>query len=58
MSSATAENVAYRWFCFLTIDDPVFDQSTNSHFTEWTGREGFGDIFHRLNGELRGNNDN
>ena len=52
VESATAENVAYRWFCFLTIDDPVFDHSTNSHFTEWIGRESFGDIFHRLNEEL------
>ena len=46
------ENIAFRWFCFLTIDDPVFDHSTISYFIERTGREGFGEIFHGLNREL------
>ena len=42
----------FRWFCFLTIDDPVFDHSTISHFIERIGREGFAGIFHGLNQEL------
>ena len=52
LSSAIAENIAYRWFCFLTIDDPVFDHSTISYFSESIGREGFSAIFHGLNEEL------
>ena len=52
LSSAVAENLAYRWFRFLTIDDPVFDHSTISYFIERTGREGFSAIFQGLNDEL------
>ena len=52
LSSAIAENIAYRWFCFLTIDDPVFDHSSISYFIERVGREGFSGIFHGLNEEL------
>ena len=52
LSSAIAENIAYRWFCFLTIDDPVFDHSTISYFIERVGREGFSAIFQGLNEEL------
>ena len=52
MSSAIAENIAYRWFCFLTIDDPAFDHSIISYFIERIGREGFRDIFQGLNEEL------
>ena len=25
LCSAISENIAFRWFCFLTIDDKVFD---------------------------------
>ena len=52
LSSAIGENLAYRWFCFLTIDDPVFDHSTVSYFIERIGREGFSAIFQGLNEEL------
>ena len=52
LSSAIGENLAYRWFCFLTIDDPVFDHSTVSYFIERAGREGFAAIFRGLNEEL------
>ena len=52
LSSAIAENIAYRWFCFLTIDDPVFDHSTISYFIERIGRDGFAGIFQGLNEEL------
>ena len=52
LCSAISENLAYRWFCFLTIDDPVFDHSTISYFIERVGREGFAAIFRGLNEEL------
>ena len=49
---AISENIAFRWFCFLTIDDPVFDHSSISHFIDRIGREGFDAIFDGLNSEL------
>ena len=52
LCSAISESIVFRWFCFLTIDDPVFDHSTISHFIEHIGREGFAEIFHDLNQEL------
>ena len=52
LCSAISENIAFRWFCFLTIDDRVFDHSTISYFIERIGDEGFGKIFHRFNDEL------
>ena len=35
---AISENIVYRWFRYLTIDDPVFDHSTISYFID---RQGF-----------------
>ena len=52
LCSAISENIAYRWFCFLTIDDSVFDHSSISHFIDRIGRDGFGAIFDLLNDEL------
>ena len=52
LCSAISENLAYRWFCFLTIDDPVFDHSSITHFIDRIGREGFAAIFDGLNQEL------
>ena len=52
LCSAISENLAYRWFCFLTIDDPVFDHSSISYFINRIGREGFQAIFDGLNDEL------
>ena len=52
LCSAISENIAFRWFCFLSIDDRVFDHSTISHFIERIGDEGFGEIFDRFNEEL------
>ncbi len=52
LCSAISENIVFRWFCFLTIDDKVFDHSTISYFIERVGNEGFGGIFHRFNKEL------
>lgn len=49
---AISENLAFRWFLFLTIDDEVFDHSTITYFIERIGREGFKEIFERLNEEL------
>ena len=45
-------NIAYRWFCFLTVDDPVFDHSSITNFINRIGREGFEEIFAGLNEEL------
>jgi transposase len=49
---AISENIAFRWFCFLTIDDEVFDHSTISYFIERIGREGFKALFQGFNQEL------
>ena len=52
LCSTISGNIAYRWFCSLTIDDPVFDHSSISHFIDRIGRDGFGEIFDGLNDEL------
>ena len=52
LCSAISENICYRWFCFLTIDDPVFDHSTITHFINRIGRDGFSEVFDGLNREL------
>ena len=52
LCSAISENIAFRWSCFLSLDDRVFDHSTISYFIEGIGDGGFGKIFHRLNEEL------
>jgi len=49
---AISENIAFRWFCFLTIDDEVFDHSTITYFIERIGREGFKSLFASFNQEL------
>ena len=49
---AISENMAFRWFCFLTIDDEVFDHSTITYFIERIGREGFKSLFVNFNQEL------
>ena len=52
LCSAISENLAYRWFCFLTIDDPVFDHSSISRFIDRTDQGGFAAIFDGLNDKL------
>ena len=52
LCSAISENTPYRWFCFLTIDAPVFHHSSISHFIDRIGRDGFGAVFDGLNDEL------
>ena len=49
---AISENIAFRWFCFLTIDDEVFDHSTITYFIERIGCEGFRALFQGFNQEL------
>ena len=39
LCSAISENIAYRWFCFLTIDDPVVDHSAITYFVNRIGQE-------------------
>lgn len=52
LCGAITENIAFPWFCFLTLDDPVFDHSTISRFIDRIGRGGFAGIFQRFNAEL------
>ena len=52
MCSAISENFCRRWFCFLTIDDPLFDHSIITHFVNPIGRAGFSEVFYGLNAEL------
>ena len=47
-----SENTAFRCFWFLTIDDPVFDHSSITHFIDRMGREGFAEILDALNQAL------
>ena len=49
---AISENISFSWFCFLTIDDTVFDHSNITHFIGRIGREGFAAISEGLNREL------
>ncbi len=52
LCSAISENIVHRRFCFLTIDDPVFDHSTITYFINRIGRDGFSEVFDGLNQEL------
>ena len=52
LCSAISENLAYRWFCLLTIDDAALDHSSVSHCIDRIGRDGFGAVFDGLNDEL------
>ncbi len=52
LRSAISENPADRWFCFLTIYDPVFDHSSISHCIDRIGQDGFAAVFEGLNDEL------
>ena len=52
LCSDISENLAHRWFCFLTIDDQVFDHSSISHFIDQMGQEGFAAVFEGLNDKL------
>ena len=52
MRSDISENIACRWFCFLTIEDPMLDHSSISRFIDRIGRDGFAAIFKGLNDGL------
>ena len=47
-----SENIAFRWFLFMTIDDEVSRHSTITYFIERIGREGFKAVFAGFNQEL------
>lgn len=49
---AVSENIAFRWFCVMGIDEKVFNHSTISVFIERIGRDGFAEIFKRCNRQL------
>ena len=52
LCSAISENTVFRCFCFLTIDDPVFDHSSITHLIDRMGREGLAGILDGLNQDL------
>ena len=50
---AVSENITFRWFCFLTNDDEVFDHSTiTCYFVVRIGRQGFEALLHGFKQEL------
>ena len=49
LCSAISGNFTHRWFCFPTIDAPVFDHSIISRFIDRIGRDGFAAVFGGLN---------
>lgn len=46
------ENLAWRWFCHLALEDELFDHSTITVFIERIGPESFQALLARLNQEL------
>lgn len=47
-----AENLAWRWFCHLALEDEVFDHSTLTVFIERIGQDAFLELLDRLNQRL------
>ena len=47
-----SENLAWRWFCFMTLDDEVFDHSTLTKFMDRIGPDAFTAVLDRLNESL------
>lgn len=47
-----AENLAWRWFCHLTLEDPVFDHSTLTVFLERAGAATLTVVLDRVNEDL------
>lgn len=52
LSERIAENLAWRWFCHLALEDEVFDHSTITVFIERIGQAAFQELLARLNDEL------
>ena len=46
------ENLAWRYFCHLALEDEVFDHSTITVFIERIGQDDFQELLERLNEEL------
>ena len=46
------ENLAYRWFLFMTLEDEVFDHSTISYFISRIGEDTFRAILEHFNQRL------
>jgi transposase len=47
-----SENLAWRWFCHLALEDEVFDHSTITVFIERIGPSSFQELLARLNEHL------
>jgi transposase len=47
-----SENLAWRWFCHLTLEDAVFDHSTLSYFLSRVGAAGLQGVLEQLNAGL------
>jgi transposase len=45
-------NLAYRYFCHLPLDEPVFDHSTITRFLDRVGREAFETLCRSLTAQL------
>ncbi len=46
------ENLTYRWFLFMRLEDEVFDHSTISYFISRIGEDTFRDILKQFNQKL------
>lgn len=55
LCAAIHENISFRWFLFLGLEDEVFDHSTISVFLRRVGENGFRGLLRRLNEQLRRN---
>jgi len=53
LCAAIHENIAFRWFLFLGLEDEVFDHSTISVFLRRVGPAGFRALLQHLNEQLR-----
>ena len=47
-----SENLAWRWFCYLALEDVVFDHSTITVFIKRLGSDAFQNLLKRFNEEL------
>jgi transposase len=52
LAERISENLAWRWFCHLALEDAVFDHSTITVFIERIGHDALSELLDRLNQEL------
>ena len=52
LSERIGENLAWRWFCHLALEDEVFDHSTVTVFIERIGQDASQELLARLNQQL------